>query len=103
MDASDSQRSLSPVPITSSQNKNKALEPPENWTSFTSRFFLCTTEAGGTFMPPGDYAILLHTTSRIVHTQGRGNKGKRQKGRQTRDDIADDCISGKKDGEIVKE
>ena len=27
-------------------------------------------------MPPGDYAVLLCTTGRIVHTQGRGNKGR---------------------------
>lgn len=68
---SDSQRHLSPVPITSSQNKNKALEPPDNWTSFTSHFSFCTTEVGGSFMPPGDYAILLHTTGMIVHTGKR--------------------------------
>lgn len=73
----DCQRYLSPVPITSSQNKNKALEPPDDWASCSSHFFFfCTTEVGGSFMPPGDYAMLLHTTGMIVHT--RGNKGKRE-------------------------
>lgn len=76
---SDSQRYLSLVPITSPQNKNKALEPPDNWTSFTSHFFLCTAEVRGTFMPPEYYAILLHVTGMIVHKQERENKGKRER------------------------
>lgn len=50
----------------------------DNRASFTSHIFFCTAEVGGSFMPPGDYAILLHITGMIVHTQGRGNKGKRE-------------------------
>lgn len=95
----DSQGCLAPMLIANSQNENKDLEPPIIGHLPFIIFFLCRTEVGGTFNPPGGLCNAVACTWHDPATsREEGNKkrdGKRERETEREDNVAAaDCISG---------